>query len=208
MTCSHLLWNETRERVEGATTTSVLEWLLRWKQVHVCGHTETKRRGIENVTLISLTSCFPLLSSLKRENPMRLIHLIYVLSRLYIFKWRTFGWLQRGETPRFMKRWEKVMDYCEFEFVTDLLESIITLRAKLLNTDWSMKRVFFFLILLVKEGKIIRSWLVLRLRFEIVDEEDIEELNYKSENENTNNSAENWKNVFKKRAIERNFKQI
>ena len=45
-------------------------------------------------------------------------------------------------------------------------------------------------------------------RFEIVDEEDIEELNYKSENENTNNSAENWKNVFKKRAIERNFKQI
>ena len=45
-------------------------------------------------------------------------------------------------------------------------------------------------------------------RFEIVDEEDIEELNYKSENENTNNSAENWKNVFKKRANERNFKQI
>ena len=45
-------------------------------------------------------------------------------------------------------------------------------------------------------------------RFEIVDEEDIEELNYKSENENTINSAENWKNVFKKRAIERNFKQI
>ena len=45
-------------------------------------------------------------------------------------------------------------------------------------------------------------------RFEIVDKEDIEELNYKSENENTNNSAENWKNVFKKRSIERNFKQI
>ena len=45
-------------------------------------------------------------------------------------------------------------------------------------------------------------------RFEIVDKEDIEELNYKSENENTNNSAENGKNVFKKRAIERNFKQI
>ena len=35
-------------------------------------------------------------------------------------------------------------------------------------------------------------------RFEIVDEEDIEELNDKSENENTNNSTENWKNVFKK----------
>ena len=45
-------------------------------------------------------------------------------------------------------------------------------------------------------------------RFEIVDKEDIEELNYKSENENTNNSAENGKNVFKKRTNERNFKQI
>ena len=45
-------------------------------------------------------------------------------------------------------------------------------------------------------------------RFETVDEEDIEELNYKSENENTNNSAENGKNVLKKRANKRNFKQI
>ena len=38
-------------------------------------------------------------------------------------------------------------------------------------------------------------------RFEIVDEEDIEELNDNSENENTNNNTENWKNVFKKSEI-------
>ena len=41
-------------------------------------------------------------------------------------------------------------------------------------------------------------------RFEIVDEEHIEELNDKSENENTN-STEYWKNLFKKLANERNF---
>ena len=80
----------------------------------------------------------------------------------------------------------------------------------------------FFLILLVKEGKIIRSWLVLGCLatahtieklffcdngFSFRDI-DIEELNDKSENEITNNSTENWKNVFKKRANEGNFKQI
>ena len=41
-------------------------------------------------------------------------------------------------------------------------------------------------------------------RFEIVDEEYIEKLK-KSENENTKNSTEWWKNVFKKWAKERNL---
>ena len=42
-------------------------------------------------------------------------------------------------------------------------------------------------------------------RFEIVDEECIEELKDKSENENKNNSTEWWKNVFKKWANKRNL---
>ena len=42
-------------------------------------------------------------------------------------------------------------------------------------------------------------------RFEIVDTEYIEELKDKSENENTKNSTERWKNVFKKCANERNL---
>ncbi|PFX20808.1 hypothetical protein AWC38_SpisGene14732 [Stylophora pistillata] len=42
-------------------------------------------------------------------------------------------------------------------------------------------------------------------RFEIVDEEYIEELKDKSENENTRKSTEYWKNLFKKWANERNF---
>ena len=41
-------------------------------------------------------------------------------------------------------------------------------------------------------------------RFEIVDEEYIEELK-DIENENTKNSTEWWKNVFKKWASERNL---
>ena len=41
-------------------------------------------------------------------------------------------------------------------------------------------------------------------RFEIVDEEYIEELK-DNENENTKNSTEWWKNVFKKWANERNL---
>ena len=75
-----------------------------------------------------------------------------------------------------------------------------------------MKMAFFFLILLCDEGKITRSRLVLGLpsnssfnfsiqlrscfsvtmasRFEIADEEYIEELKDKSENENTKNSTE------------------
>ena len=68
----------------------------------------------------------------------------------------------------------------------------------------------FFLILLCEEGKIARSRLVLRLpsnsllksrscfsvtmasRFDIVDEEFIEALKNKSENENRKNSTEWW----------------
>ena len=42
-------------------------------------------------------------------------------------------------------------------------------------------------------------------RLEIVDEEYIEELQDKNENENTKNSTEWWKNVFKKWANERNL---
>ena len=42
-------------------------------------------------------------------------------------------------------------------------------------------------------------------RFEIVDEEYIEELEHKSENENTKNSTEWWENVFKKWTNERNL---
>ena len=43
-------------------------------------------------------------------------------------------------------------------------------------------------------------------RFEIVDEEYIEELEDKIENENTKNNTEYGKNVFKKWVNERNFK--
>ena len=42
-------------------------------------------------------------------------------------------------------------------------------------------------------------------RFEIVYEEYITELKDKSENENTKNNIERWKNVFKKWASERNL---
>ena len=42
-------------------------------------------------------------------------------------------------------------------------------------------------------------------RFEIVDEEYIEELKDKSENANTRKSTEYWKNVFNKWANEINF---
>ena len=41
--------------------------------------------------------------------------------------------------------------------------------------------------------------------FEIVNEESIKELKDKSENENTKNNTELWKNVFKKWANEINF---
>ena len=42
-------------------------------------------------------------------------------------------------------------------------------------------------------------------RFELIDENYIEELKEKSENENANNRTEYWKNVFKKWANERTF---
>ena len=42
-------------------------------------------------------------------------------------------------------------------------------------------------------------------RFEIVDEEYIEELKDKSENENTKNNKEWWRNVYKNWTNERNF---
>ena len=42
-------------------------------------------------------------------------------------------------------------------------------------------------------------------RFEIVDEEYIEELKDKNENEITKNNTEYWKNVFKPWANKRNF---
>ena len=42
-------------------------------------------------------------------------------------------------------------------------------------------------------------------RFEIVDKKFIEELKFKSKNENTKNSMEWWKNVFKKWVNERNL---
>ncbi|XP_074606416.1 uncharacterized protein LOC141859448 [Acropora palmata] len=42
-------------------------------------------------------------------------------------------------------------------------------------------------------------------RFEIVDQQYIQELKEKSENENTKKSTEYWKNVFKKCANERNL---
>ena len=43
-------------------------------------------------------------------------------------------------------------------------------------------------------------------RYEIVDQEYIEELKDNTGNENTKNSAEWWKNVFKKWVNERNFR--
>ena len=82
----------------------------------------------------------------------------------------------------------------------------------------------FFLILLCEEGKTTRSRLVHKLpcnslfnrevvflyqwrlvsRY-VVDEDYIEELKDKSENENKKDSTEWWKNVFKKWANERNL---
>ena len=42
-------------------------------------------------------------------------------------------------------------------------------------------------------------------RFEVADEEYIEEVKDKSENENMKKRTEYWRNVFKKWANERNF---
>ena len=90
-----------------------------------------------------------------------------------------------------------------------------------------LKRVSF-LNFACEEGKITRSRLALRLpsnslcyrevakkfsvtmasRFEMVDEEYIEELKDKSKNENMKKRTEYWKNVFKKWANERNFGRV
>ena len=43
-------------------------------------------------------------------------------------------------------------------------------------------------------------------RFEIVDEEYIEELKDKSKNESANNSTKSWKNIFKKWENEKNLR--
>ena len=95
----------------------------------------------------------------------------------------------------------------------------------MLNADWSMKRIFFPNFA-CEESKITRSRLVLRLpsnslcyrevvflftmasRFEIIDEECIEELKSKSENENTKNSTEYWKNVSKSGRMKETSRQI
>ena len=79
---------------------------------------------------------------------------------------------------------------------------VITYRAKLLNSDWSMKRVFFLNFALPKGQnysltigpqvawqQLIQSRsfsLTMMSRFELIDEEYIEELKDKSENENKN----------------------
>jgi len=79
------------------------------------------------------------------------------------------------------------------------LLTLIEKRAKLLAHDWpsgclptacAIEELFFC---------------SMASRFEIADEEVIEELRDKSDNENTKNSMEYWKNVFKKWVNERNF---
>ena len=51
----------------------------------------------------------------------------------------------------------------------------------------------------------VLSSVTMASRFEIVDEEYIEELKDKNENEITKNNTEYWKNVLKTWANERNF---
>ena len=50
-----------------------------------------------------------------------------------------------------------------------------------------------------------KFYITMASRFEIVDQQYIQELKEKSENENTKKSTEYWKNVFKKWANERNL---
>ena len=85
-----------------------------------------------------------------------------------------------------------------------------------------MKKVFFFLTLPVKRAILLThdwpsgclptacaieklSFCLMASRFEIVDENVIEELKDKCDNENTKNSKEYWKIVFQKCVNERNF---
>ena len=92
---------------------------------------------------------------------------------------------------------------------------MITMRAKLLNAEWSMKSVLFHNFA-SEEGKITIGPQVAQQplmpsrcfsaqmpsRFEIIDEKQyIKELKDKIENENTKNSGtEYWKSVIKKSA--------
>jgi len=89
--------------------------------------------------------------------------------------------------------------------------------AKLLNADWSMKGVFFFLMLLVKRAKLLANdWsrfpsnslsyrelaakkisVTMTSPFEIVDEKYIEELKDKNENE-TGRKVRNTGRAFSK----------
>ena len=98
---------------------------------------------------------------------------------------------------------------------------VITYRAKLLNSDWSMKRVFFLNFALPKGQnysltigpqvawqQLIQSRsfsLTMMSRFELIDEEYIEELKDKRENENKNKKKSGEIIVFKKWATERNL---
>ena len=50
-----------------------------------------------------------------------------------------------------------------------------------------------------------KFYITMASRFEIVDQQYIQELKEKTENENTKKSTEYWKNVFKKWANERNL---
>ena len=76
-----------------------------------------------------------------------------------------------------------------------------------MNTDWSVKRVFFLKKILLEELFLLKElfFVTMASRFEIVDEEYIEELKEKNENKSTKNITEYWKNVFKKLTNERNF---
>jgi len=76
-----------------------------------------------------------------------------------------------------------------------------------------MKRVLFFLILLVKRPKLlVHDWFssclatANAIKKLLLKSFCIKELKDKSENENTKKSMECWKNVFKKKVNERNFK--
>ena len=71
-------------------------------------------------------------------------------------------------------------------------------RAKLLAQHWSSG-------CLATAYAIEKFFSTMASRFEIIDDKYIEELKDKNKNENTNNSTEHWKNVFKKWADERNL---
>ena len=77
--------------------------------------------------------------------------------------------------------------------LSSAINLLITWRAKLLNADWSMKRVAWRQLVL----SISCLSVTMASRFEIVDEKYIEELKDRSENEKKNSTGW-WKNVFQK----------